>query len=151
MNKNLDVVEDIKQNITVTDKQYKTIMESLMVINNTNKLPLLNNNPKLKKTIDLFNWLDTKLIITDLQLHCIKKPDLHKYVINNYFDNNYYENIDTVKQFLKFYFTYSTEEKSKMIIMNISLSNVEINTMLYLKILVEKFLSICLKLFSILY
>ena len=109
MNKILDVVEDIKQNIT--DKQYITIMESLMEINNTNKLPLSNNNPKLNKIIYLFNWLDTKLIITDLQHHCIKKMDLHKYVINNYFDNNYYENIDTVKQFLKIYFTYSTEEQ----------------------------------------
>jgi hypothetical protein len=42
---------------------------------------------------------------------CIKRMDLHKYVINNYFDNNYYENIDTVKQILKIYFTYLTEEQ----------------------------------------
>ena len=35
--------------------------------------------------------------------------DLHKYVINNYFDINFYENIDTVKKFLRIYFTYSTE------------------------------------------
>ena len=48
-------------------------MESLMEINNTNKLPLSNNNPKLNKIMYLFNWLDTKLIITDLQHHCIKK------------------------------------------------------------------------------
>ena len=41
------VVEDIKQNIT--DKQYITVMESLMEINNTNKLPLSNNNLKLNK------------------------------------------------------------------------------------------------------
>ena len=71
MNKFLDVVEDTKHYIT--DKQYKTIMESLMEINNTNKLPLSNNNPKLNKIMYLFNWLDTKLIITDLQHHCIKK------------------------------------------------------------------------------
>ena len=58
MNIILDVVEDIKQNIT--DNQYKTIMESLMEINNTNKLPWLNNNHKLNKIIYLFNWLDTK-------------------------------------------------------------------------------------------
>jgi hypothetical protein len=42
MNKILDVVDDIKQNIT--DNQYKTIMESLMEIhkinNNCNLLPL---------------------------------------------------------------------------------------------------------------
>ena len=37
--------------------------------------------------------------------------DLHKYVINNYFDNDYYENIDTVKQILKIYYTYSTKEQ----------------------------------------
>jgi hypothetical protein len=37
MNKNLDVVEDIKQKIT--DNQYKTIMESLMEISNTDELP----------------------------------------------------------------------------------------------------------------
>ena len=112
MNKILDVVEDIKQNIT--DKQYKTIMQSLMEINNTNKLPLSNNNPKLNKIIYLFNWLDTKLIITDMYFHSIKKIDLQKYVINNYFDNNYYENIDTVnlsKTDIKIYFTYSTKEQ----------------------------------------
>ena len=39
MNKFLDVMEDIKQNIT--DNQYKTIMESLMEMNNTNNLSLL--------------------------------------------------------------------------------------------------------------
>ena len=55
MNKFLDVVEDIKQNIT--DNQYKTIMESLMEINNNgNKLPFLTSNYKLNKIICLFNW-----------------------------------------------------------------------------------------------
>ena len=86
-------------------------MESLMEINNTNKFPLVNNNPKLNKIIYLFNWLDTKLIITDMYLILSKKIDLQKYVINNYFDNNYYENIDSVKQILKIYFTYSTKEQ----------------------------------------
>ena len=86
-------------------------MESLMEINNTNKLPLSNNNPKLNKIIYLFNWLDTKLIIPDMYLHSIKKIDLQKYVINNYFDNNYYENIAAVKQFLKIYFSYLTEKQ----------------------------------------
>ena len=57
MNKILDVLEDIKQNFT--DNQYKIIMEALIEINNTNKLPLSNNNPKLDKIIYLFNWLDT--------------------------------------------------------------------------------------------
>ena len=90
MNKILDVVEDIKQNIT--DKQYKTIMESLMEINNTNKLPLSNNNLKLNKIMYLFNWLDTKLKIIDVECAYIKKTDLHKYVIFNYFCDIYYEN-----------------------------------------------------------
>ena len=124
MNKILDVLEDIKQNIT--DNQYKIIMEALMEINNKNKLPLSNNNPKLNKIIYLFNWLDTKLLITDLQHHCSKRMDLHKYVITNCFDCRYYENIDTVKQFLKIILRIL--QKSKRIVMNISLSNIEINT-----------------------
>jgi len=110
MNKILDVVEDIKQNIT--DNQYKTIMESLMEINNNgNKLPLLTNNHKLNKIACLFNWLDTKLKITDHEYACIKKTHLQKYVITNYFDNCYYQNIDLVKQLLKIYFKFSTKEQ----------------------------------------
>ena len=110
MNKILDVVEDIKQNIT--DNQYKTIMESLMEINNNgNKLPLLTNNHKLNKIACLFNWLDTKLKITDDEYNCIKKTHLQKYVITNYFDNCYYQNIDLVKQLLKIYFKFSTKEQ----------------------------------------
>ena len=110
MNKILDVMEDIKQNIT--DNQYKTIMESLMEINNNgNKLPLLTNNHKLNKIACLFNWLDTKLKITDHEYACIKKTHLQKYVITNYFDNCYYQNIDLVKQLLKIYFKFSTKEQ----------------------------------------
>ena len=109
MNKVLDVMEDIKQDIT--DNQYKTIMESLMEINNTNKLSLLTSNYKLNKIICLFNWLDTKIQITDHQYDCIKKTDLQKYVITNYFDNCYYQNIDLVRQFLKIYFKFSTKEQ----------------------------------------
>ena len=110
MNKILDVVEDIKQNIT--DNQYKSIMESLMEINNNgNKLPLLTNNHKLNKIVCLFNWLDTKLKINDDEYSCISKTHLQKYVITNYFDNCYYENIDLVKQPLKIYFKFSTKEQ----------------------------------------
>ncbi len=62
MNKILDVMEDIKQNIT--DNQYKTIMDSLMEINeirnNGSNLPLLPNNQERYKFVCLFNWLDTK-------------------------------------------------------------------------------------------
>ncbi len=82
-----------------------------MEINNTSIFQLVNINPNLNKIIDLFNRLDTKLIITDLQHHCIKRIELHEYVINNYFDNNCYEHMDTVKQFFKKYFTYLTEDQ----------------------------------------
>ncbi len=109
MNKILDVVEDIKQNIT--DNQYKTIMDSLMEIHDTDKLSLLTNNHKLNKISYLFIWLNTKLKIIDNEFASIKRTDLQKYVINNYFDNNYYENIDIVKQILKIYFTVSTKEQ----------------------------------------
>ena len=110
MNKILDVMEDIKQNIT--DNQYKTIMDSLMEINNDgNKLSFLTSNYKLNKIICFFNWLDTKIQITDREYACIKKTDLQKYVITNYFDNCYYQNIDLVKQLLETYFKFSTKEQ----------------------------------------
>jgi hypothetical protein len=110
MDKILDIVEDIKQNIT--DNQYKTIMESLMEINNNgNKLPLLTNNHKLNKIVCLFNWLDTKLKINDDTYSCISKTHLQKYVITNYFNICYYENIDLVKQLLKNYFKFSRKEQ----------------------------------------
>ncbi len=59
-NKILDVVEDIKQNIT--DNQYVTIMGSLMEINNTDKLPLLTNNQKRNKFICLFNSISSTIL-----------------------------------------------------------------------------------------
>ncbi len=118
MNKNLDVMEDIKENIT--DNQYKTIMDSLMEINNNgNKLPLLTTNHKLNKIACLFNWLDTKLKINDDQYSCINRLHLQKYVITNYFDNYYYKNIDLVKQLLKIYFKFSTKVTRN----NMSVSN----------------------------
>ncbi len=89
-------------------------MESLLEISNTNELPLLTKIHKLTKIICLFNWLDTKLKITDNGYACINKTDLQKYVkINNYFGNNYYENIEIVKQSLKIYSTFSTKIQGK--------------------------------------
>ena len=111
MNKILDIVEDIKQNIT--DNQYKTIMESLMEINNTDKLPLLANNQERYKFVCLFNWLDKKLEITEYSGQSITRSELQKYIITNYFDCRYYENIDFVKQILKIYFTFSTKKQNK--------------------------------------
>ena len=112
MNKILNVVEDIKQNIQ--DNQYKTIMESLMEINNKDKIQLLTNNQERYKFVCLFNWLDTKLEITEYSGHSITRSELElqKYVITNYFDCRYYENIDFVKQILKVYFTFSTKEQN---------------------------------------
>ena len=104
MNKILDVVEDIKPNIT--EHQYNKIMEALMEI-----FPLLSENNQLNKLIRLFNWLDTKLEITDNAYSCIQRSDLQKYVITNYFDNCYYQNIDLVRQFLKIYFKFTTKEQ----------------------------------------
>ena len=60
MDKILDVMEDIKENMT--DNQYKIIMESLMEIN---KKPIMYKNHKNNKFICLFQWFDTKLQITD--------------------------------------------------------------------------------------
>ena len=110
MNKILDVMEDIKQNIT--DNQYRIIMDSLMEMNNNgNHLSFLTSNYKLNKIICFFNWLDTKIQITDREYACIKKTDLQKYVITNYFDNCYYQNIDLVKQLLETYLKFSTKEQ----------------------------------------
>ncbi len=95
MNTILDVVEDIKQNIT--DNQYKTIMESLMEVNKTNNQyksimeSLENSIQERNKFMSLFNWLDTKLEITDNAYSCIKRSNLHIFVITNYFDNRYNE------------------------------------------------------------
>jgi hypothetical protein len=127
MNKFSDVVEDIKQNIT--DNQYKLIMDSLIKINKINNqyksiIESLCENQKRNKFMCLFNWLDTKLEITDNAYCSIKRSNLQKYVITYYFDNRYHENIDFVKQILKNYFTFSRKSKSAFI--NISMSNIEI-------------------------
>ena len=92
MNKILDV-EDIKQNIT--DNQYKIIMDSLMEVN---KIPLVYKNHKSNKFICLLQWLDTKIIITDDVNDKIKRNELYKFIIINYYYYNYYANIDFVKQ-----------------------------------------------------
>ncbi len=58
MNKNLDVVEDIKHNIQ--DNQCKTIMDSFMEVtkinNNDNKSTLLSKNQEHYKLFYSFNW-----------------------------------------------------------------------------------------------
>ena len=76
MNKILDVMEDIKQNIT--DNQYKIIMDSLMEIHKI-KEEKINDESTSYKCIALLNWLDTKLELTDDSSDLIKRKDLFKY------------------------------------------------------------------------
>ena len=106
MNKILDVVEDIKQNIT--DNQYKIIMDSLMEIN---KIPALYTNHKNNKFICLLQWLDTKLEITDSADDKIKRNELYKFIRINFYYYNYYANIDFVKQILKIFLMHATKEQ----------------------------------------
>ena len=111
MNSNIskisEVMEDIKQDIT--DNQYKIIMESLMAIN---KDPIIYKNNKSNEFIDLLEWLDTKIILSDCSHDFIKRNELYKFVITEYFDNIYYQNIDFVKQVLKIFFMNSTKEQN---------------------------------------
>ncbi len=113
MNQILDVVEDIKENIT--DNQYKTIMETLMEIHKTNKssnlLPLLSVNQKLNKFASFFNWLDTKLEITESKDDRIKRRHLHNYVAANYFKYFDVKDFNFVKTLLKIYLTFSIERQ----------------------------------------
>ena len=113
MNKILDVMEDIKQKIT--DKEYKTIMDSLMEIHKTNKnsnlLPLLSVNQKLNKFASFFNWLDTKLEITESKDDRIKRRHLHNYVAANYFKYFDVKDFNFVKTLLKIYFAFSIERR----------------------------------------
>ena len=78
MNKILDVVEDIKQNIT--DNQYKTIMDSLMAIN---KDPIIYKNHKSNKFICLLKWLDTKLQLTDSCCDSIQRNEYINSLLRN--------------------------------------------------------------------
>ncbi len=88
MNTILDVVEDIKQNIT--DNQYKTIMQSLMEINKMNNqyksiMESLCKNQERKlrnKLMSLFNWLDTKLEITN-DAYSLIMPLLREVIYKN--------------------------------------------------------------------
>jgi hypothetical protein len=54
-------------------------MDSLMKVykmNKINNLPLLSENQERNKFICLFNWLDTKLEITENRYRYIKRMDL---------------------------------------------------------------------------
>ncbi len=87
-------MEDIKENIT--DNQYKIIMESLMAIN---KDPIIYKNHKSKEFICLLEWLDTKLETTDTVRDHIKRSELYKFVITEYFNDVYFQNKDLLNKF----------------------------------------------------
>ena len=50
------------------------------------KLQLLNENKEQNKFVCLFNWLDTKLEITEDKSNFIDKTRLEKHIIFNYFE-----------------------------------------------------------------
>ena len=123
MNKILDVVEDIKQNIT--DNQYKTIMDSLMKIN---KIPVLYDNHKNNDFICLLHWLDTKLKITNSTEDEISRYELYEFIIINFYNNRYNGNINFVKQVLKIFLCI--QQKSKTIVRYLNMSSLEIKNSL---------------------
>ena len=95
MNKILDVMEDIKQNIT--DNQYKIIMDSLMEIHKT-KERKNDNESTGYKCFALLNWLDTKLELTNDVNDVIKRKDLYEYIISNFYKDLYFKNTNFMKQ-----------------------------------------------------
>ena len=109
MNKILDVVEDIKQNIT--DNQYKTIMDSLMEVHK-----IENKNINIKsfafKCFTLMNWLDSKLELKPEYYNQIKKTELEEYIIKKQYNYRYYENIDFVKKVLELYLSQIPEKQT---------------------------------------
>ena len=82
MNSNIfkisEVMEDIKQDIT--DNQYKIIMEALMAIN---KDPIIYKNHKSNEFIDLLEWLDTKLILSDCCHDLLKEMNYINLLLRN--------------------------------------------------------------------
>jgi hypothetical protein len=99
MNKILDVVEDIKQNIT--DNQYKIIMDSLMEVH---QIENKNIKSSTLKCFTLMNWLDSKLVLDPEHYKQIKKTKLEEYIIKKQYDSRYYENIDFVNKVSELYF-----------------------------------------------
>jgi len=112
MNKILDVVEDIKQNIT--DNQYKTIMESLMEVYKIENKDI-NIKGFVLKCFTLMNWLDSKLELDPEHFKQIKKTELEEYIIKKQYDYRYYQNIDFVKKVLELYlFQIPKKQTSKI-------------------------------------
>jgi hypothetical protein len=83
------------------------------------KLSHVNNereNNERDKFVCLFNWLDTKLEITEDKSNCIDKERLEKHIVFNYFEFFEYQifnskNVDFVKKVLKVYIMFSTKKQ----------------------------------------
>ena len=103
MNQILEIMEDIKQKIT--DKQYKTIMDSLKDIYE-NKKNSISVSLSRHKIIRLMDWLDYNLILLPETRDCdrIKKKELYKKIIQDLYNGQYYDNIDFVKKVVDIYF-----------------------------------------------
>ena len=91
-------------------------MESLMEINK-----IENKNVNVKSTIfkctALINWLDSKLEIKPRYYERIKKTNLQKYIIKNFYNDKYYENIDFVKKSISsIFFRYTKKNRFKTIL-----------------------------------
>ena len=84
-------------------------MDSLMEINKT---PLENENHISSNFICLFRWLDTKIQITNSKYDTIKRSDLYKFIISEYYNHCYYENINFVKIVLRILFMHPTKEQN---------------------------------------
>ena len=92
------------------------------------KLKLSHENNEHDKFVCLFNWLDTKLEITEDQSNCIDQERLEKHIVFNYFEFFEYQifnlkNVDFVKKVLKFISCF--QQKNKTAIINISMLNLE--------------------------
>jgi len=109
MNQILEIMEDIKQNIT--DKQYKTIMDSLKDIYE-NKKNSISVSLSRHNIIRLMDWLDYNLILLpeNRDLHRIKKKELYKKIIQDLYNGQYYDNIDFVKKVVDIYFQDKDKE-----------------------------------------
>jgi hypothetical protein len=80
------------------------------------KLKLSHENNEHDTFVCLFNWLDTKLEITEDQSNCIDKERLDQHIVFNYFEFFEYQifnlkNVDFVKKVLKVYIMFSTKKQ----------------------------------------
>lgn len=102
----LETMEDIKQNIK--DNEYKKIMDGLKIIYYKPEYKAKQRDQE--KYVDFINWLENHII--HYNGFGIKKDNLIKYVIINYYNDIYYANIDFVKNSLEKHLKYPYEASS---------------------------------------